>query len=86
MEACPPKDGGDDRLKTVLKALADEPKAAPSCGACDGDDSCSAKASGKKAGKEAKKAVDKAMKKVEDKAEKKEQAKETVKAIKKVEK
>ena len=65
MEKCPPK-ANDDRLKTVLKALADEPKAAPSCG-CE-DDSCgSGKGAGKKAGKEAKKAVDKAMKKVEDK-------------------
>ena len=63
---CPAKEsGGDDRLKTVLKALADEPKKESSCG-CGGDE-CSAKSSGKKAGKEAKKAVDKAMKKVEEK-------------------
>lgn len=68
MDACP-KDG-DDRLKTVLKALADEPKAEKSCG-CAADDSCGAKSSGKKAGKEAKKAVDKAMKKVEEKQDKK---------------
>jgi len=66
LEVCPPKGGNDDRLKTVLKALADEPKAAPSCG-CDAEEGCAAKESGKKAGKEAKKAVDKAMKKVEDK-------------------
>jgi len=67
LDSCPPKAaGGDDRLKTVLKALADEPKPA-SCG-CEAEDSCGAgKDAGKKAGKEAKKAVDKAMKKVEDK-------------------
>jgi len=70
LEVCPGSGGGDDRLKTVLKALADEPKA-PSCG-CEKDEGCGAKETGKKAGKEAKKAVDKAMKKVEEKADKKE--------------
>ena len=64
-QICPDKGGSDDRLKTVLKALADEPKKESSCG-CGGDE-CSAKSSGKKAGKEAKKAVDKAMKKAEEK-------------------
>ena len=66
-QMCPGDKGGDDRLKTVLKALADAPAAEKSCSSCGEDDSCSAKSSGKKAGKEAKKAVDKAMKKVEEK-------------------
>jgi hypothetical protein len=70
LEVCPPKES-DDRLKTVLKALADAPQKESSCG-CGEDDACSAKSSGKKAGKEAKKAVDKAMKKVEEKQDKKE--------------